>query len=236
MPVRLHFIRHGQTAWSLSGRHTGTTDLALDPQGLVEAGALAGRLGGLQFSHVLTSPRLRARQTCELAGLAAQARCEPDLAEWDYGDYEGLTTPEIVGQRDGWDLFRHGCPNGDSPDQVTARADRLIMALILLDGDVALFSHAQFGCVLAARWIGLPLDTARHFELSTASVSVLGYDSHHPDVARIIGWNSVPDAPLTSATPAATGDGPGVTRRAIEKWENEGGEIPSVARLQPSAA
>ena len=148
---RLHFIRHGETAWSLSGQHTGRTDIALTAHGEAQARALGPSLRLLQFARVLASPRLRARRTCELAGLGAAAEIEPDLAEWDYGGYEGLRTADIRKARPGWNIFADGCPGGETPQQVSTRADRLIASLAALNGDTALFSHGQFGCVLAAR-------------------------------------------------------------------------------------
>ena len=191
-PLRLYLIRHGETEWSLSARHTGRTELGLNARGAQQAAALEPHLREIAFTHVLTSPRQRARRTCELAGLAAAAGIEADLAEWDYGDDEGQRTAEICLQRPGWNLYRDGCPQGESPAQVSVRADCLIARLRLLAGNVALFSHGQFGGVLAARWIGLPLAEARHFPLGTASLSMLGFDPHHPDTAVIASWNASP--------------------------------------------
>ncbi len=186
----LYIVRHGETEWSLSGRHTGRTDIALTARGGDEARGLAPRLRDIRFAHVLASPLQRARRTCELAGLGAAAEIEPDLAEWDYGDYEGKRSTEIRKQRAGWNVFSDGCPGGETPAQVSDRADRLIVKLRALDGNVALFLHGQFGCVLAARWIGLPLIEAQHFALGPASLSILGYDAHHPEVAIIALWNT----------------------------------------------
>lgn len=190
MPISLFLIRHGETQWSLSGQHTGRTDIPLTENGEDQARGLTQCFRDIKFTHVLTSPRQRAQRTCELAGLSAAARIEPDLAEWDYGDYEGQRSVDIRKQRMDWNLFRDGCPHGEMPVQVSDRADRLITKLRLLDGNVALFSHGQFGCVLAARWIGLPLVEAQHFALGTASYGILGYDSHHPEVAIINLWNA----------------------------------------------
>ena len=190
MPLRIHLIRHGETEWSLSSRHTSRTDISLTARGEDEARALAQRLQEIQFTHVLSSPRQRARRTCELAGLGPTVEIEPDLTEWDYGDYEGQRSVDIRKQRADWNLFRDGCPHGEIPAQVSDRADRLIAHLRALDGNVAIFSHGQFGCVLAARWIGLPLDEAQHFSLGTASLSILAYDPHHPEVAVIALWNA----------------------------------------------
>lgn len=193
MPLRLYLIRHGETAWSLSGQHTGRTDLALTAHGEDQARELVQRLHDIHFTHVLTSPLLRARRTCELAGLAAAAIIEPDLAEWDYGDYEGQRSAEIRAQRAGWKVFRDGCPHGEMPAQITERADRLIARLRALDGNVALFSHGHFSRALAARWIGLPLAEAEHFALGPAALGILGYAPHHPEVSVIAAWNCAPN-------------------------------------------
>jgi len=144
---------------------------------------------------VLTSPRQRARRTCGLAGLGSEAEIEPDLAEWDYGEYEGQRSSDIRKARPGWMVFRDGCPGGEAPAQVTDRADRVISRLDAMQGNVAVFSHGQFSCVLAARWIGLMIIEARHFLLGPASLSVLGYNPDHPETAVIALWNSVPAAP-----------------------------------------
>jgi broad specificity phosphatase PhoE len=193
MPAQIFLFRHGETAWSKSGQHTGRTDLPLNELGEQEAQALAEWLGTTKFNRVFTSPRQRARRTCELAGLGSMAEIEPDLAEWDYGDYEGLRTVEILKSRPDWNLFRDGCPHGEMPAQISDRADRLVARLRALEGNVALFSHGHFGRVLAARWIGLPVDAAQRFLLSTASVSILGYE--HSNVAEpvISLWNAVAD-------------------------------------------
>ena len=190
MSLHLYLIRHGGTAWSISGQHTGRTDIPLTPLGENEARRLARRLHSIAFTHVLTSPSQRARRTCELAGVEPKAEIEPDLAEWDYGDYEGRISVDIRKEQPDWDVFRDGCPHGEMPAQISDRADRLIAHLRSLDGNVALFSHGQFGCVLAARWIGLPVIEAQHFQLGTASLSVLGNDPHHPEVPVIALWNT----------------------------------------------
>jgi broad specificity phosphatase PhoE len=191
MPAQIFLVRHGETAWSKSGQHTGRTDLPLNEQGEQEARTLVERLGATKFSRVFTSPRQRARRTCELAGLGAAAEIEPDLAEWDYGDYEGLRTAEILKLQPDWNLFRDGCPHGEMPAEISDRADGLIARLRALEGNVALFSHGHFGRVLAARWIGLPVNEAQRFLLSTASISILGYE--HKSVAEpvICLWNTV---------------------------------------------
>ena len=187
----LHLIRHGETTWALSGRHTGQTEVALTEHGEQDSRRLQARLRAVGFRHVFTSPRLRARRTCELAGLDALARVEPDLAEWDYGDFEGLTTAEISERHPGWNVFRDGCPGGESPAQATARADRLLARLRRLEGDVALFSHGHFGRVLGVRWIGLPVLEAQHFLLGTASLSLLGHEHDRADQPAIALWNDV---------------------------------------------
>jgi broad specificity phosphatase PhoE len=192
--LRLYLIRHGETEWSLSGQHTGRSDIPLTGHGEDEARTLAPCFRGISFSGVLTSPRQRARRTCELAGLGSAAEIEPDLAEWDYGDYEGQRSEDVRKTRPGWMVFRDGCPGGETPAQVASRADRIIARLSGMHGNVAVFSHGQFGCVLAARWIGLPIIEARHFSLDPASLSVLGYNPDHPDTAVIALWNSIPAA------------------------------------------
>jgi len=230
MLSHLHLIRHGETEWSLSGRHTGRTDLPLSQQGEANARQLAGRLRTTTFSRVFTSPRRRARLTCELAGLGAMAQIEPDLAEWDYGDYEGKRSVEIFTARPDWNLFRDGCPHGESPAQISDRADRLIARLRALDGNVALFSHGHFGRVLGARWIGLPAIEAQHFLLGTASLSLLGYEHDRADQPVISLWNAASPSPVDPGHGLRTGEAVALKRRAIERWENEGGEISAAPR------
>lgn len=188
-PLQIYLVRHGQTEWSLSGQHTGRTDIALTAHGEDEARALQPRFSRLGFSHVLTSPRQRARQTAILAGLGAEAMVEADLAEWDYGDYEGLRSVDIQAVRPGWDILRDGCPHGESPAQIGARADRMVAFLSSLTGNVAVFSHGHFGRCLAARWIGLEVDAVRHLLLGTACYGILGYDPGHPENRVIAQWN-----------------------------------------------
>ncbi len=220
----LYLIRHGETEWSLSGRHTGRTELPLTPRGEDAARALGERLRQIDLARVLTSPRLRARRTCELTGLGAAAHPEPLLAEWDYGDYEGLTSAEISKMRPGWNVFRDGCPGGETPQQISDRADELIGRLRGLEGNSALFSHGHFGRVLAARWLGLPVADGRYFLLSPASLSVLGYEHDRRDQPALVLWNATaPDASM--GAPGAGEPGP-VNPRALQRWENEGGEIP----------
>ncbi|MFI5348809.1 MAG: histidine phosphatase family protein [Elusimicrobiota bacterium] len=190
MAERLFLVRHGETAWSQSGQHTGRTDVPLTARGEASARELGPRLNNVVFSAVLTSPAQRARRTCELAGLARTAAIEPDLAEWDYGDYEGMRSAEILRERPGWIIFRDGCPGGETPAQVSNRADRLIARLRALDGTAAAFTHGHFGRVLAARWIGLPIVEARGLLLSTATLSILGYEHDNPEEPVLALWNS----------------------------------------------
>jgi broad specificity phosphatase PhoE len=194
--LRLYLIRHGETEWSLSGQHTGRTDLALTAHGEDQARSLEPVLRGISFDHVLTSPARRAQRTCVLAGLGGLTEIESDLAEWDYGDYEGRTSFDIRQNRPGWNVFRDGCPGGESVAAVTLRADRLITRGEALSGNVALFSSGQFGCSLAARWIGLPVLQAQHLMLATASVSILSYNPIHPDLRVIAHWNHAATDPL----------------------------------------
>ncbi len=189
---RLYYIRHGETAWSLTRQHTGRTDLKLTETGEAQARALLPWLGSIEFAHVLTSPLQRARRTCALAGLGASAVVEADLAEWNYGDYEGKLSSEIRRQNPGWNCFVHGCPGGETADDVSDRADRLIRHLCTLRGNVALFSHGEFAGALATRWIGLPVAAGSHFSLDTASLSILGQNPSHPEVRAITLWNAVP--------------------------------------------
>lgn len=169
--------RHGETAWSLSGQHTGRTDLPLTARGEDNARRLGHRLAGRPFARVFTSPLQRARTTCERAGYMPVAVVDPDLLEWDYGDYEGKTRVEILGVNPHWNLFRDGCPGGESPAQITVRADRFIHRLRADPTDALVFSSGHFLRVLAARWIGLSCDLlSPHLQLDTASLSILGYD------------------------------------------------------------
>jgi broad specificity phosphatase PhoE len=188
LPV-IYLARHGETAWSLSGQHTGLTDLPLTERGERTARRLGERLKGLTLARVFTSPLQRARRTCELAGFGAVAEVDRDLVEWDYGQYEGRRTAEILAERPDWQLFRDGCPGGESPAQVAARADRVVGRVRAVQGDVLLFSSGHFIRVLAARWLGLePTTNSRYFMLSTASLSALGYErSPARPVIRL--WN-----------------------------------------------
>ena len=205
--MHIYLIRHGETEWSLSRQHTGRTDLALTARGENEARGLGRRLRKLHFSHVLSSPLLRARRTCELAVPGVEPVIEPDLAEWDYGDYEGRRSVDIRKQRADWNVFRDGCPNGETPMQISSRADRLIARLRALNGNIALFSHGQFGRVLAARWIGLQVSDAQHFAFGTASLGILECDPYHAEVPVIALWNSTSIELADRAADAGAGDG-----------------------------
>ena len=189
LPLQVYVIRHGETEWSLSGQHTGRTDIPLTTRGEAEARALQQRLSAMTFSAVLTSPLQRARHTCELTGLGPAGVTEPDLAEWDYGEYEGLRSRDIHLKQPEWSVFRDGCPGGETPKQISDRADRLIARLRAGDGNIALFTHGHFGCALAARWIELPVIEGQHLLLTTASTSVLGFHPTHPEVPVIAVWN-----------------------------------------------
>src|SRR6266478_7008425 len=176
LPV-VYLARHGETAWSATGQHTGLTDLPLTKRGERNALRLRKRLAGLVFAEVFTSPLQRAVRTCELAGFGAVAQRDRDLVEWNYGDYEGLRTSEIRAKRPDWQLFRDGCPNGESPEQIGARADRVVSRVRAVKGDVLIFSSGHFLRVLAARWLGLEPVNGRLFMLKTASLSALGYEN-----------------------------------------------------------
>jgi len=235
LPLRLYFIRHGETEWSISGQHSGRADIPLTAHGKDEARAVGQRLRNISFAHVLTSPLQRAQQTCALAALGPTPKIEPNLAEWDNGDDEGRTSAEILKSRPDWNLFRDGSPNGETPAQISDRVDRFIAQARALDGNVALFSHSHFGRVLAARWIGLPVALAQHLLLNTASVSVLCYDRKHTGQPAIALWNSVAPETFVPATDAGVGERITLKRRAIDRWENEGGDIPDVPTPQPAA-
>jgi broad specificity phosphatase PhoE len=187
LPV-IYLARHGETAWSLSGQHTGLTDVPLTARGERNASRLGERLRGLTFARVFTSPLQRAARTCELAGFGTAAVADADLVEWNYGDYEGRRTVEIHAERPDWQLFRDGCPGGESPDQVGARADRVVSRVRAIQGDVLLFSSGHFLRVFAARWLGLEPAGGRYFLLSTASLSALGYE-HNLSEPVIRLWN-----------------------------------------------
>ena len=184
----IYLARHGETAWTITGQHTGLTDLPLTECGESNARKLGERLNGATFAKVFTSPLRRAMRTCELAGFGPVAETDVDLVEWDYGEYEGRRTVDILRERPDWQLFRDGCPGGESPEQVATRADRVVQRVRRVTGDVLLFSSAHFLRVLAARWIGLEAIFGRSFMLSTASLSALSYESK-ADQPAIQLWN-----------------------------------------------
>jgi probable phosphoglycerate mutase len=185
--VDVFAIRHGETAWSLSGQHTGTTDIPLTDNGRKLAERMRPVLARFPFELVLCSPLRRARETCELTGFGDKAVIEPDLVEWNYGEYEGLTPKQIHAVAPGWLIFRDGCPAGEVPEQVGARADRVIARSREADGNVALFGHGHVLRVLAARWIGLPAQGGEHFLLNTGTLGVL---SHYRDIPAVRVWNA----------------------------------------------
>ena len=180
--------RHGETAWSLSGQHTGLTDLPLTERGQANARRLGQRLQGIAFAKVFTSPLKRAVRTCELAGFGAKVETDHDLLEWNYGQYEGRRTKEIHEQRPDWLLFRDGCPGGESLDEVGVRADRIVARVRAVWDNVLLFSSGHFLRVLTARWLGLDAGAGRYFVLETASLSILGYE-HNASEPAIRLWN-----------------------------------------------
>ena len=184
---KVYLLRHGETEWSRGGKHTSVTDIPLTETGRMAARRLRPVLAKEAFALVMTSPLQRARDTCELAGLGAQAMIEPDLVEWNYGAYEGLTTKQIQLARDGWSLFRDGCPGGETPDEVAARVNRVIAKVRATEGNVALFAHGHVFRVLAALWINLPPIYGEHFLLDTATLSVLGYYYDSPALKI---WNA----------------------------------------------
>ncbi len=185
-PGEAVLVRHAETEWSLDGRHTGRTDIPLTEHGRAVAAGLPERLRAWSFDLVLVSPLTRARETCELAGLSADAQPRDDLLEWDYGDYEGLTTAEIVAERPGWKLWRDGCPGGESATDVGVRADRVVAEIVSSHANVAVFSHGHMLRVLGARWAGLDADVGGRLGLSTAAICVLGHERETPVIAR---WN-----------------------------------------------
>lgn len=187
--AKLLLARHGETEWSVDGRHTGRTDLSLTEEGRRRAQRLAPRLGQRQFALVLTSPLRRAIETCELAGLGEQAQVRDELHEWEYGEYEGLTTAAIRRARPGWSLWRDGCPGGETADAVGARADRIVAEVRGTDGDVIVFGHGHMLRVLTSRWLGLAPGDGALFALGTGTLSALGYER---ETAVILRWNEAP--------------------------------------------
>jgi broad specificity phosphatase PhoE len=188
-PDEIVLVRHGETEWTRTGQHTGKTDIPLTDQGRREAETLGARLRGRQFALILTSPLSRAVETCRLAALPGPVEIDPDLVEWDYGDYEGRPTQEIRQQRPGWFLWRDGVPNGETVEQVGVRADRVLARLHTVDGDVALFAHGHILRILTSRWLGLPPDAGRLFALSPATLSALAWEHETPVIQR---WNDQP--------------------------------------------
>ena len=186
---KIYLARHGETEWSVTGQHTGLTDLPLTARGEENAPQLGERLKGLPLAAVFTSPLQRARRTCELAGFGDRATVDADMVEWNYGDYEGRRTADIRKERPDWKLFRDGCPHGETAAQVGARADRVIGRLRAVDGDALVFGHRHFLCVLAVRWVGLPAERGGVLLLSEASVSILGYN-HSVEEPVIQRWNT----------------------------------------------
>jgi broad specificity phosphatase PhoE len=188
-PLQITYLaRHGETAWTITGQHTGRTDLPLTERGVANALRLGKRLSELTFAKVFTSPLGRARRTCELAGFGSVAEIDGDLLEWDYGRYEGRLTVDILKERPDWQLFRDGCPGGESPQQVAARADRIVSRVRAVTGDVLVFSSGHFLRVLATRWIGIEPIYGKSLMLGTASLSALGYENSvsHPAIRL---WN-----------------------------------------------
>jgi broad specificity phosphatase PhoE len=186
----LYVVRHGETEWSLSGQHTGLTNLPLTERGEEEARTLYERLAGIQIDRAFTSPLQRAKRTCELAGFGAIADDDHDLVEWNYGKYEGLRSSEIHPLHPGWHIFRDGCPGGESVSQVVARADSFLGRVRAIKGNVLVFSSGHFSRMLAVRWLGLDAIVGSYFSLNTASVNVLGYENF-PSQPVIRLWNDV---------------------------------------------
>src|SRR5262245_9150529 len=200
LPV-VYLARHGETAWTIRHQHTGVTDLPLTAQGEAEAATLKARLEGLTFAAVLTSPLKRVVRTCELAGFGSAAEVERDLMEWNYGAYEGRTSADVHAERPEWQLFRDGAPEGESPEQIGARADRVIRRVRAIQGNTLLFSSGHFLRVLGARWLGLEPGAGRYFFLGTASLSALGYEHDRSDpVIRL--WDERPRDPRASQASA----------------------------------
>ena len=188
MIQQVYLVRHGETEWSISGQHTGITDIPLTENGRKVAKLLRPVLARETFALVLTSPLQRARETCEIAGLGQRAEIDRDLMEWNYGAYEGLTPTQIQAKASGWMIFRDGCPGGESPEQIAGRADHLIAKVRAIEGHVAVFAHGHIFRVFAARWLGLPAAAGCHFLLDTATLNILSYYRGIPAVKR---WNAM---------------------------------------------
>jgi broad specificity phosphatase PhoE len=195
MVDQVFLIRHGETPWSLSGQHTGNTDMALTERGERQAARLGEVLRSQKFSAVLTSPLQRARRTCELAGFGGVAQIDDGLREWNYGEYEGLTSVQIRARRANWEVFRDGCPGGESPQQMQDRVDGVLARLRALTGTVAVFSHGHCLRSMAVRWIELPILNGRNFGLAAGAVSRLGYEHHRLEEPAIQLWNAATDVP-----------------------------------------
>jgi broad specificity phosphatase PhoE len=191
MAVQNHIwlVRHGETPWSLSGQHTGKTEMELTATGELMAKAIRRELAGHRFDLILTSPRVRARETCRLSGYGEAAGIDDNLQEWDYGAYEGVTSADIMKEAPNWSLWREGVPGGETIAAVSARADRVIQRAAVCPGEVALFAHGHILRVLAARWVGLPPDGGRYFSLDAGSISILGYEHKLHVISR---WNFIP--------------------------------------------
>ena len=192
MPAELWLVRHGETEWSVAGRHTGATDIPLTDNGRAAAAAVGARLQGIEFARVLTSPLARARDTCALAGFEERAEIVQDLREWSYGEDEGLTTAKIREGRPGWTVWTHGPRQGESREQISSRADRAIATIRRVEGRTLAFTHGHFSRALAIRWIGQPLVNGRHLRLETAAISVLGWERDTPALTL---WNDTGKLP-----------------------------------------
>ena len=184
--IEMWLVRHGPTEWSENGRHTSATDLPLLPEGEEKARGLAGALAALEPAQVLSSPRVRARRTAELTGFG-DAEVDEDLTEWGYGDYEGITTPQIRESRPGWTIWKDGCPGGETAEELAARLDRVVARARAVEGRTLVFGHGHALRVLAARWLGLDVADGRLFKLDTATISTLGYERERPVMLR---WNT----------------------------------------------
>jgi broad specificity phosphatase PhoE len=200
----IYLIRHGETEWAKSGRHTGLTDIPLTDAGREQAGFLLPIFDDVKFVSILSSPLRRALETAKLAGLSSQVEVDKELREWDYGDYEGLTTKQIRERAPGWSIWTHPCPNGETIDHISQRADRVLAKLRLNEGNVAIFSHGHFLRVLVCRWIGLSADQGRHFLLGTSTLSILAYENEVPVINT---WNG----PLITAACAVPWKRPSVS-------------------------
>ncbi|MEW5992405.1 MAG: histidine phosphatase family protein [Chloroflexota bacterium] len=184
--ARLWLVRHGETEWARLGRHTGRTDVPLTDVGRAQAAALAGRLAGLGFAAVLSSPLIRAVETARIAGFEGVVTSDPDLREWDYGEDEGRTAREMRAERPGWTIWRNGVRGGEPIEAVAARADRVIARARALEGDTLVFAHGHVGRIIAVRWIGLPPSAGARLALATATISILGWERETPVISR---WN-----------------------------------------------